>query len=221
MGEREAGVIAVEGHASGQLSASGARLHITVEGESFFYGNQALQKAKELSKLVARLRDAGVDDDRIDVTAVELTSKSGLLSASSSARYDLAVAIDLLETVPNALGAIAASKTVTLRHVEWRYDQEAARRMELLATATAEALARAKTIAKTLGVPLGAPKRVSDTVQARETRGRLSEGPGTMQLMARAKIGGPLELGTTLSHQKSLSVQIHAEFWVDDGPAGA
>src|SRR5690349_21531207 len=118
MGE-ERGVIAVEESVTGSVDASAAWLHVGVEGDSFFYGRAALDKARELRELIAQVKAAGLGDGDVDVQSVTMTAKSGVFSQSSRCRYQLLMRVADLSRMPGVLGAIAAGKNAALDMLEW------------------------------------------------------------------------------------------------------
>jgi uncharacterized protein YggE len=214
----EHGVVAVEESITGSIEASAAWLHLGVQGENFFYGRAALEKAKELRELIVQLKAAGLGEDAIDVQGVTMTAKSGILSQSSRCRYQLLVRVADLSRMSEVLGAIAGSKNAALEMLEWRYDGEFEAKLALVASATERVAAKASAIARVLGVRVLGPKRVSDRVHLAQ---REPVRFGELAAPAARMRAAPVDIGTVFAHRSELRVEVSAEFWVEAAPAGA
>lgn len=137
-----------------EVRATSANLHLTVKGTSFFSGQAAIKKAKEVQQLVTALLNAGVPEDDISVRSVSLSVEKGMITKSSSARYALKVHVRDLEKLPDVLGAITGSNTVTMDTIEWRYDDLEAKEDAWMLEAIRKANERAGKIADGLKVKI-------------------------------------------------------------------
>lgn len=149
---------------SEEVVAIGADVYITVRGSSFFTGEMALTKAREVSQLVTELKTMGIPDTAMHLEGVSAKVSSGVLGKSSSARYMMRVACSELEKLPDALGIITAQKSTEITHILWRLsgdydsDESVNRNIELCVE---RAHVRAKVIANGLDVQLQGVHRFS------------------------------------------------------------
>ena len=90
------------------LPARRANLHVGVKGASYFTGNVALSKAREVGQLVADLKRIGLSDADIQLKAVFADVSSGALGKASSASYELIIHCAQLESMADIVGIIAA-----------------------------------------------------------------------------------------------------------------
>lgn len=137
-----------------EVAATRATLSVNIRGTSYFAGNSALTKAREVGQMVGELRRVGLPDDAIRVKGVHADVSTGALGRTSSVNYDLAIDCKDLEKVPDIVGVITAQKNTILRGIEWKYDGEEAARSECLARCLEKANDKAKLMAAKLGVRL-------------------------------------------------------------------
>jgi uncharacterized protein YggE len=209
------GIIHVDADFEESILADGAILHIIVSGESFFYGNAALEKSRELKEFVNNLKSSGVEDSSIQIKDIQAFSKSGLLGTSSSARYTLAVKLPDLSLLPNALGQVTGQKNINLTHIEWRYSQEEAQKEELLKRCTELALKRARTMAEVAGGTIKGIKSLADSYIIPKSELLMTGSAPANAELRRAKVAAlPTDIGTNFSNEKKISVHVSAEFYV-------
>jgi hypothetical protein len=137
-----------------EVDAFAAHLHVTVQGSSFFSGEAAMKKAKEVSSLVDTLIGQGVAVEQIKVKSVQLESSSGTFTRTSSAIYRLKINCENLDIVPDVLGAIASAKNCSMERIEWQYERNDESRMKWIADSLAIVKDRAAIVAKALDVKL-------------------------------------------------------------------
>jgi uncharacterized protein YggE len=136
-----------------EINASYTDLFVTVRGSSFVSGNEALKKAKEVSRLVVELTRYGIPAENINLQGIFIESPSGVLLKSSSATYRLRVCCKKLDQIAELLDIVASQKNAVLERIAWKYPDEAARERGL-ETALAKAKVKVERIAASLGVKL-------------------------------------------------------------------
>lgn len=136
------------------IRAIGAKLHITVKGSSFFTGQTALKKAREVAQLVESLKSVGVKEEDISLESVSAHVESGLLSKSSSARYGLKISCASLETLPDVMGAVTGAKNVSLDELEWDFGDLVDRRTAWIEEVLKRCNAKAAVVAAALKTTL-------------------------------------------------------------------
>ncbi len=137
-----------------EVQASGADLYLTIKGNSFFTGQAAIKKAKEVQQLVAGLIGAGVIEEDISVQSVSLSSEKGMVTKSSSAKYKLRVRCHNLDKLPDVLGAVTASNNIIMDNIDWRYDGLEAKENEWMMEAIGKSSRRAEKIASGLALKI-------------------------------------------------------------------
>lgn len=202
--------IEVTGFYEEDLPAHAADLHVTVHGSSLVTGRAVLSKAKEVAAMVENLRQVGVADAQIQVVSVRAEVKSGLLTKSSSATYELKIQCTDLEQLPGMLGAITSAKNAELTSLEWLYPKDAAHQARLLGEATAIAKVKAQAIAAALGVSLGKPREVRE-VLAEEPVYPVTRMTGAPMAAMRAR-SEPVDVGVQLQHAKRVSATVRLTY---------
>jgi len=147
-------LITVSAYHEAEVSATRATLNVNIRGTSYFTGNSALTKAREVGQLVGELRRVGLPDEAVRVRGVYADVSTGALGRTSSVNYDLAIDCKDLDKVADIVGVITAQKNTVLRDIDWKYDGEEAARSECLAQCLEKANAKAKLMANRLGVRL-------------------------------------------------------------------
>jgi hypothetical protein len=215
------GILKVTETAKQDIEAIAAYLHMAVEGESFIYGNAALQKCKEIKTLVEHLKSIGIDDADIVVVGVKVAVTSGLFGKNSKATYRLRVYIQDLAKLPEALGAISAAKNISLEQLQWKYDDEAAV-AALTNLAVQKAHQKAVGMMQSIGYQILGIRACADSVDlpktnldlhlyAAEPAGELA----VMQMRRRSSTSTmPTDIGTEFKSTKEIKVTVSAEFWV-------
>jgi uncharacterized protein YggE len=201
-----------------QVRAARADLFVTIRGQSFFSGQAALRKAREVRDVVEALARSGLTEERIEVVAVQAEVTSGALSSSSSASYHLRLRLPDLDRFAEMVGAVVGRKNAHLSRVEWQYDDLEAMHDTLLTEALQRVRARAELIARELGHELIALHRLSE---------RFDEGsdapayPPQGEMFAarrRAAMDEDLmtgsDLGLAVGHSKIVAVAVQAEYRV-------
>ncbi len=146
-----------------ELEADKVDLFFIVSGASWVSGKAALTQAREVSKLVADLITAGVREEDIELLNVRAEVSSGMLGKSSSARYSLKARCREVDSLDSLLGAVTASKNVTLESLRWGYPHNEELDLLRVESALARALTRARRMAAALERELDGVHSVSET----------------------------------------------------------
>ena len=136
-----------------EINATHADLHVTVKGTSFFSGDEAMKKAKEVNQLVSELNRAGIKDEAVTLQGVRTEGSSGALLKSSSAVYRLKVRCEKLNQLAEILDVVSVQKNASLDRIEWKYDDESEKE-KVLTAALEKAKAKAEKVAASLNVKL-------------------------------------------------------------------
>jgi len=201
--------IEVSGFYEEDLLAHAADLHVTVHGSSLVTGRAVLSKAKEVAAMGESLRQVGVTDAQIQVVSVRAEVKSGLLTKSSSATYELKVHCSDLEQLPAMLGAVTSAKNAELGSLEWLYAKDAAHQGRLLGEAAAIARHKALAIANALGVSLGKPLEAREVSANDATHEHTRMAGAPMMMRARSE---PVDVGVQLQHSKRVSCTVRLSY---------
>lgn len=210
--ETKPDTIHVSANVRKEIYASHADLFVAVRGSSVVSGNEALNKAKEVSALVDELTRAGVNAKDVHLQGVHVETSSGALLKSSSAIYRLRIHIATLERLPLLIDIVGTQKNTILERIAWRYEDETTKE-QLLRSAIETAKAKAKGVADTLGVRLlGVYSFNENTFD--------EEAPAAFQpqrLMAKARQAGAESdpgLGMEIQHGKFIQSNVEVEYRV-------
>jgi len=193
-----------------EIEADKVDLFFQVSGSSWVSGRAALTQAREVSKLVADLITAGVEERDIDLLNVRAEVSSGMLGKSSTARYSLKARCRNLDDLDVLLGVTTAPKNVTLESLRWGYPQDEEAELVRLETGLARALKRAGRMAAALGVELDGVHSVTEaTLDSEQPQVQLSfDYSGT----SRARFNA--DLGVEVRHCKELTHTVTVLFRV-------
>lgn len=210
--EQEQDRIEVIGEHEDEQAANAVDLYLNIEGSAFFTGRAALSKAREIAALVESLQQAGLAADNIDVLSVSTTVQSGVFSKSSSANYELRVRVNNLELYGQVLGAISASKQVTLHRHDWRYPSDDAYLAQLLAKAAAQGAVKARAIAEALGARLAGIMHAQERIVHADHEPRPQ-----MAMFASHRVraaGEPADLGMQVQNRRKMKGEVQLTFRV-------
>jgi uncharacterized protein YggE len=192
-----------------EVFASHANLYVTVKGSSLVSGNEALQKAKEVSQLVEALTRFGLGPETVQLLGVRLETASGVLLKSSSASYSLRIRLEKLDQLAEVLDVLASQKNATLERIEWKYPEEAARERGL-ESAIAKGKAKAEKVAAVMGVKLlGVYDFMENTFD--EERPPMPFQAMAMRAKSRPETADEPSLDMDIQHSKTIQVQV--EIW--------
>ncbi|THF85925.1 SIMPL domain-containing protein [Deinococcus sp. KSM4-11] len=205
------GLLRVTVQEHGEVTATGVRLHLSVEAETFVIGNAALNGARELRELVTSLRTAGVTDADLHVHGVRIAGAGGVLGRQQKATYTLAVRSTPVQ-LPEVLGAVAAHRHAQLSRLDWDFEAFEAS-LPLAAQAMQRARRKADVIAAAAGHRVVGVHSASDSWQMPSTTIDLrSDAP--MALMSRSR-ATPLDVGVEYSATQPLDVELTVDFTLE------
>ena len=209
--------ISVAESARRELTAKGARIAVSIAGQSFFTGREAFKKAAEVSECVTSLSACGIAEEKIQIKNVSTQVGSGFLTKSSSAVYDLEVLCDSMELLAAAVASIASLKNSEIVSLAWNYSDVDKIKREILAEAVQSANASADVIVGALDTSLAGVHRLQYEVsgldnQLYQRSAALSQG-GRSKFSA-ASMSSVSE-GLNLSHTATVVVSVVAEFLVE------
>jgi len=196
---------------SEEIQATHADLIVSIRGSSFFSGNEALKKSKEVNQLVNGLEELGLSMEDIRLQSITTDSSSGNFLKSSSATYRLSIRCNKLDQFSDLLSVIVLQKNASLEKMIWRYPDEEMRE-QLLEKAIAVVAARAKKVAANLGVELLGVYIFNENYMDEESPFRMAE-VGFAQAKTRAVgITPQADLGMDIQHMKKVEVRLDVEY---------
>ncbi|WP_309571009.1 SIMPL domain-containing protein [Deinococcus sp.] len=205
------GLLRVTVQEQGGVTATGVRLHLLVEAETFVIGNAALNGAREVRELVTHLRAAGVPDTDLHIQGVRIAGAGGVLARQQKATYTLVVH-STPGRVPEVLGAVAAHRHAQLCRLEWEFEEFEAS-LPLAARAMQSARRKADVIAAAAGHRVVGVHSASDSWQMPSTAIDLrTDAP--MSLMSHSRTA-PLDVGVEYSATQTLEVELTVDFTLD------
>ncbi|MDR1766841.1 MAG: SIMPL domain-containing protein [Propionibacteriaceae bacterium] len=192
------------------VRATGAKVQLSIAGNSAVLGDAAVKKAAEVRDLTMELFAAGIGEDAITVTGVRLSSESGMIGKSQKADYQLCVQATPSQ-LPTVLSIIGEQPNATLWNLEWVFpDFEAS--IPASAEAVAKARRKAEAIAEAAGLSIVGIAELSDSWSMPGHQVDLSRPDvGVMRALTRAR-GGPVDLGVELSSTRNLRVHLSVDF---------
>ena len=202
------------------ISADSAELYVNIAGGSFFTGDAALKKAKEVSSLVSELTDGLLEEAHITLERVTADVKSGVLGKSSSAKYLLKVVCPDLSKLADLLGIITSQKNAELSSIEWKYEGEDEARSKCLKECLRKVKEKGQQVASALGVSLVGVRSFSESW--RGTEDRSSPMPRDIKGFGRAERAEPKprvtaeNLGLEVANRKQVSLWTEVLFKVSE-----
>jgi uncharacterized protein YggE len=198
---------------SGEVPASGAKLHVSIHGSRLFTGNAAFTEAAEVRKLVDALAGTGIGTKDVELANVHVDVNKGVFTTSSSATYSVRIKCSDPARLPSILDAVAQQKHCLLQTIEWSFDGVTTLRAEWLAICAERAKAKAAAIAAAVGLQLAGVERISEDTPERIDQERVA--PGTTMLRSRSSATVASELGgLELAPSRPMTVRLRASFRV-------
>ena len=215
MSENTPPAITVQETRDYEVAADRANLFVVIEGTSFFTGDEALKKTREVAQLVADLSAFGLPPDAVFLQSVSAEAHTGTLAKTSRAKYRLRVHCADLSTLADLVGIVTAQKNTSLTAIEWGYPDTEAEHDDWLAACIARVNEKAGNIAAALGVRILGIASFSEALvdpEGPEYRNflTLSDNP---QRMRRERMSGE-DLGLEVSHTKTLFVTVQVNYLV-------
>ncbi len=208
-------ILRVSAKASQDITASLAKLHFTVEGETFLFGNAALDRSRILKDLVTKFKELGATDAEFNVKSVSARVDAGLLGKSSKAEFKLDLTLTDFSKLPDFLGVITGAKNVQLEQLEWIFETDAIM-LELSAAAMKKAFDKASAMANAVGHSVLGIRSASDSSQMPERIQSLNFGGDWMnQELSRAPKRARVEIGTEFKATRELTSEVNVEFYLE------
>ena len=200
-----------------EVSASLAKLHFRVEGETLLFGNAALERSKILKDLVMRFKEFGATDTDFNVKSVSARVESGLLGTKNSrADFRLELRVADLAQLPDYLGVILASKAAELEQLEWVFELDAVM-LELSAQAMKKAFEKAQAMAGAVGHSVLGIRAASDSSQMPQATQMLSF-PGNDfmgQEVSRMASKARVSIGTEFKASREVESTVIVDFYLE------
>jgi uncharacterized protein YggE len=191
-----------------RIDAVGARVHVTVKAQSSLAATAAAKKVAEVRALVEMLVAAGIGEDSIDVTGMQIVTGQGKILASQEVRITLEIPVSN-EHLPDVLGILSVRQGLSVDQIEWTYE-----RFEASISATAEAMRMARrkadAVAEAAGLRVIGVTTASDTWSMPTPRMEVA----SFAADTRMRGGAPLDMGLTMSSSTTLSVRLTVDFEV-------
>jgi uncharacterized protein YggE len=207
-------LLVVSAEHTAELKAIAVDARVLISGETFFFGETALSKAKEVAQFAAAVRATGVEEADIRLEGAVVRTAKGLLTKSSGADYTLLVHCRKLDVLGDIIGALAALKEARLESLDWRYNDGPDVHAAWLEAAARAARLKADRAAAGLGVRVVGLHWFEEDPQDREQKYRAAPQAMLHDAMSRSK-SGAADFGMPISHTKRVTVRVEARFRVD------
>lgn len=196
-----------------EVTADRANLFVVIEGTSFFTGDEALKKTREVAQLVADLTAFGLPPDAVFLQSVSAEAHTGTITKTSRAKYRLRVHCADLLLLPSIVGIISAQKNTALTSIDWGYPDTDALRDDWLLACIARVNEKAEKIAAALGVRITGVAAFGEKRDDPEYSKRARPAPPDegMAFMRRA---ASLDMGMDVSHTKTVQVSVKVDYLV-------
>ncbi|MDR1431829.1 MAG: SIMPL domain-containing protein [Propionibacteriaceae bacterium] len=195
------------------ITATKARIFLSIQGSESVFGNTAVKKAAEVRTLSTDLLAAGIVDEDIQVMGIRLLTETGKLTKNQRVEFQLRITASAAQ-LGTVIGIIADQPNVALRSLSWVFDSYEAS-ISAAAAAVAKARRRAEAIAAAVGQRIVGVKEISDSVSMplRDEGGQVfSDSPGLLRMRA-AK---PPDLGVDFTSTRKLTVNMTVDFELGD-----
>lgn len=155
------GILKVSEEVKKTFDATGTKLHISIAGENFIFGNAAIEKSNDVKIAVGKLQT--IDKNLIiSVDSVVIKSETGWFTKGSKGVYRLTVTLSDLSKLNDILGAVMELKNVDMESLEWIYDEYQAK-ITLIEEAVKRCKAKAELMASVLGEAIVGIRALSDS----------------------------------------------------------
>jgi uncharacterized protein YggE len=208
------GILRVTARETTEVTASSAKLHLRIEGETFVMGNAVLQRSREVRELVTALKSFGVTDEDVQVEGVQAKLNQGLLVKGTKVVFNLLIKARDISILADLLGVIANARHAELERIEWVFqDDEIA--LQLSSQAMVKAHRKASTMAAAIQYEIIGIRSASDSLELPDVSDVVLHAQDFM-LMERARVpkGGRMDLGTEFKATREIAAVVSAEFMV-------
>lgn len=194
-----------------EIVADSADITLSISGSSFFVGNDAFKKAKEVKTFVRELEGIGIDASQLSLRSVAFQSQSIAIAKASSVNYVLKVSKIDLEKLSGVLTAIFARKQIELNELHWNYASAKETYLRLRSLALNDAIHIARQDAEILGVDL---LGVHELAEEGDMHSRRSvEGfDGALAAPRSRSARAPIDLGMVIASTMMLAVALNVAF---------
>jgi hypothetical protein len=208
------GILKVSEESKKTIEAIGVRLRITIQGESFVFGNAAIEKCHEVKLAVSKI--IAIDSEAsIAVDGVTIQSETGWFTKASKGNYRVMVALSDMGKVNDVLGAIMELKNVSMDSLEWDYDDYAAKVL-LIEESVKRCKNKAEVMAATLGKNIVGIKTCADSYTVPDNDIQTQMRGGQLDYLSsetrvRRAAG---DFGTEVKGKKEISAVATVEFYL-------
>jgi uncharacterized protein YggE len=209
----EHGILRVTARESTEVSASSAKLHLRIEGETFVVGNAVTQRSREVRELVTALKTFGVTDNDVNVQGVQAKLNQGFLAKGTKVTFNLIITARDINIIGDLLGAVAAARHAELERIEWVFDDDETA-TELSSKAMAKAHRKANAMAAAIGHTISGLRSASDSLELPDVSDVVMHDGDLLMQRARVAPGGRVDLGTEFKASRQIAAAVSAEFVV-------
>lgn len=210
--------ITVQEFAELEVAPEYAVLDVLVEGESHTFGNEALNKSREVGAFVTGLEEIGLSADHVGLEGVSLQTSTGKILKSSTASFRLRVDKVPLDKVPGVLGVAASQKNLEIEAVTYEFGDLREEKRHLLRDACAAAKEQGREMGSAFGVPILGIYSVSPR-WTEPSAGRWAVGPRhakVPELTLGVKPRGFEGIDFIAGHKGRLELELTVEFRVGE-----
>jgi uncharacterized protein YggE len=206
------GILRVTARESTYVPAVSAKLHLSIEGETFVMGNAVMQRSREVRELVTALKTFGITDEDVQVEGVQAKLNQGLLAKGTKVTFNLIVHARDISGIGDLLGAIANARHAELERIEWVFDDDEIG-IELSSKAMAKAHRKASAMAAAIQYAVVGIRAASDSLELPDVSDVVLHAQDFM-LMQRARVSNSVDLGTQFKATREIMAVVSAEFVV-------
>jgi Protein of unknown function (DUF541) len=210
------GILKVSEESRKTIDAVSVRLHITIQGENFVFGNAAIEKCQDVKLAVTKI--VALDgNSTITIDGVTIKSETGWFTKGSKGDYRITVKLGEMGKVNDVLGAIMELKNASMDSLEWEYDEYTAKvllieesvkrckhKAEVMATALEKTIVGIKTCSDSYEVP-------DDNIQT-----NIRNKYPSLDVRARRSVAVPGDFGTEVKGKKEISAVATIEFYLSN-----
>jgi uncharacterized protein YggE len=206
--------ITIEVIESNELLADSVDLFMTIKGKSFFTGEEAFKKAREVHELVNGLKDYGITEEDILLQNVRADISSGIIGKQSSATYRLRIRCRKVDQLADVLGIITSQQNTSLAHMAWRYSDAEEMRAKLLEKCLSKSKEKAEKVAASLSVELLGVHTFDEQVADSELSVIHQPVAANSRGVFKARPMMKEELGLSVSHAKRITLNLTIKYRV-------
>jgi hypothetical protein len=204
--------ITIEVTEAEEMFADSVDLFVTIRGKSFFTGEEAFKKAKEVRELVEGLTEFGLSEKGILLQSIQADVSTGIIGKQSSAIYRLRIKCQKLDELADILGIITTQKNTDLGRMVWRYSNAEEFHEKLLEKCLMKSKQKAERVASALGVGLIGVHEFDD--QVIDTEASVLTQPVAAKASSAFKVGSVSQesLGLSVSHSKRVTLKTTTKY---------